>query len=310
MKKAWLALLALGIAFGAMPHEPALAAASWSGSELKPGQIGRVTALTDTSIYTKEGSAYKKISTLKQNHVSRVYTNRGGWFGIGGGKYVQSDRTVKYETPSRSRYEAVNGIKSIRMREGSAPVEYPQMIGMTNREAEKAINQELKNQAGKSAVQYKAFKEKEEKDKEQWEKDGKPYKWVPYEYKSTYEIHFNKNHLLSIVFYEYQYLGGAHGTTFAKTLNFNTLNGTPFQLTKVIHDKIAKLKNYAAADLRNQANKQQTAIFEDALKDITINNSRTWTFHSKGIKLIFQQYEVGPYASGMPEVTVPISVYQ
>ncbi|WP_338777948.1 DUF3298 and DUF4163 domain-containing protein [Metabacillus sp. FJAT-52054] len=311
MKKALPIVLAAGLAFGAMPYEPAAAASSgWTNNELKPGQIGRVTAIQDISVYEKSGTSFKAVSSLKKGQVSRVYTNRNGLFGIGGGKFVKADGSVAYETPSKSRYEAVNGIKSIKITAKDAPVEYPQMIGMNNKNAEQSINAVILRQANQHVENYKKAKLQEEKNKQQWEKDGKPYPWKPYEYKASYEIHFNKNHLLSVVVYEYQYMGGAHGMTVAKTLNFNSLNGSRFDLTTVIKNKTSVVKNYAAADLRNQSNRNQTAIFPDALKEIVIDSNREWTFHNKGLKLIFQEYEVGPYSSGMPEVIVPMSVYQ
>ena len=40
------------------------------------------------------------------------------------------------------------------------------------------------------------------------------------------------------------------------------------------------------------------------------DKNRLWAFDHAGIKLIFKEYEVAAYAAGMPEVFIPVQVYQ
>ncbi|MFY4773611.1 DUF3298 and DUF4163 domain-containing protein [Metabacillus sp. RGM 3146] len=310
MKKTMAVLLAAGVVFGAAPHQTVLASSTWGSGELKKGQIGKVTALADAAIYTKSGSSWSQVYKMKKGQVSRVYTNRDGFYGLGGGKFVKSSSAVKYETPSKSRYEALNGVKVVKHQFKDAPITYAQVTGAANPEAEKKINAFLYKEAEKDYAFYLKFKQTEEQDKKQWEKDGKPYEWRPYEYEGTFEIHFNQNHLLSVVNYSYQYMGGAHGMTAANALNFNTLNGSQFQLSDVIHNKFKTVQQYVVTDLKNQHDKKQNGIELSALKTVRITNNSTWTFDRKGIKIIFGEYEVAPYAAGMPVSIVPMSVYQ
>ncbi|MCD7035528.1 DUF3298 and DUF4163 domain-containing protein [Metabacillus sp. GX 13764] len=306
MKKTAAIILAAGLALGAA-QVPVHAASSWGSHELKKGQIGRVTALQNTDIYVKSGSQWKKFSVMKKGQTSRVYTNRSGSYGIGGGKFVKSSAAVKYETPSKSRYEAVNGLKIEKVSYPNAPISYFKVSGAANASAEKKINETLKKEADRLYAAYTDLKKKEAEDKKQWEKDGKNYPWRPYEFEGTAEVKFNKNHLLSVVTYGYEYFGGAHGMTGAHSLNFNTLTGKQFQLSDVIHSKFKTVSAYVLKDLKNH---QEEKGIDPGLKKVDIKNSSTWVFTDKGIKIIFGQYEVGPYASGMPESTVPMSVYQ
>ncbi|MGD7006515.1 DUF3298 and DUF4163 domain-containing protein [Metabacillus sp. 84] len=216
----------------------------------------------------------------------------------------------KGQVSSNSSDETANGVKIVKHTYKDTPVEYAQVSGLSSREAEKAINGQLLAEAKENSLQYLKLMQKEEKHKEDWEKDGKPYEWTPYEFKTTYKVSFNKNHLLSIISYDYQYEGGAHGSTIAKTMNFNVKDGSAFKLLDVIQNKKEAVKNYAVEELTAQSEEENSMIFKDTLKDIEISNDRAWTFEENGLTLIFQQYEIAAYAGGMPEVSVPLSVYQ
>lgn len=88
----------------------------WGKTELKMGQIGRITILKQTELVKLESNGSLSIvRTLKKGEEFRVYNNKsqhGGLYGVGGGNYVKKDDRVKYETPSKSKMaqleEAIN----------------------------------------------------------------------------------------------------------------------------------------------------------------------------------------------------------
>lgn len=78
----------------------------WGKTELKKGQIGKVTILTETDLVKLENGSLTKVRTLKKGEEFRVYTyksEQGGLYGVGGGSFVQKSSKVKYETPSKSK---------------------------------------------------------------------------------------------------------------------------------------------------------------------------------------------------------------
>jgi TldD protein len=79
----------------------------WGKTELKVGQIGKVTILAKTSLWKLEkDNSLTKIRDLKKGEEYRVYSyksNNGGLYGVGGGAFVQKNASVKYETPSKSK---------------------------------------------------------------------------------------------------------------------------------------------------------------------------------------------------------------
>ena len=81
----------------------------WGKTELKEGQIGKVTILAETDLvkFNNEGKL-TKVRTLKKGDEYRVYSykaGQGGLYGVGGSSYVQKSAKIKYETPSKSKLE-------------------------------------------------------------------------------------------------------------------------------------------------------------------------------------------------------------
>ncbi|WP_391122250.1 transglycosylase SLT domain-containing protein [Psychrobacillus sp. L3] len=79
----------------------------WGKTELKLGQIGKATILTNTNLVKMESNgSLTTVRTLKKGEEYRVYSftsNHGGLYGVGGGSYIQKSTNVKYETPSKSK---------------------------------------------------------------------------------------------------------------------------------------------------------------------------------------------------------------
>ena len=79
----------------------------WGKTELKIGQIGKVTILTNTNLVKIESNgSLTTVRPLKKGEEYRVYSyksNNGGLYGVGGGSYVQKSTKVKYETPSKRK---------------------------------------------------------------------------------------------------------------------------------------------------------------------------------------------------------------
>ena len=111
MKNTWLKLIfSLILLFGLVPFiTPSADAAAimWGKTELKLGQIGKVTISSDTKLVKleKDGSL-STVRLMKKGEEFRVYnfkSNHGGLYGVGSGSFVQKNAKVKYETPSKSK---------------------------------------------------------------------------------------------------------------------------------------------------------------------------------------------------------------
>lgn len=79
----------------------------WGKTELKLGQIGKATILSNTNLVKLESNgSLTTVRTMKKGEEYRVYSfksNHGGLYGVGGGSFIQKSTKVKYETPSKSK---------------------------------------------------------------------------------------------------------------------------------------------------------------------------------------------------------------
>lgn len=104
-----LIILIMGISFVSPNGVEATTKVMWGKTELKIGQIGKVTILSDTFLVKLENNGtLTTLRPLKKGEEFRVYSyknNDGGLYGVGGGSYVQKNAKVKYETPSKRLLE-------------------------------------------------------------------------------------------------------------------------------------------------------------------------------------------------------------
>ncbi|WNS75192.1 hypothetical protein RRV45_20325 [Bacillus sp. DTU_2020_1000418_1_SI_GHA_SEK_038] len=79
----------------------------WGKTELKEGQIGKVTILTNVNTTKIDGDTLTQGKGLKKGEEFRVYSNKvvngSQYYGLGGGLFVQKSDRIKYETPSKAK---------------------------------------------------------------------------------------------------------------------------------------------------------------------------------------------------------------
>ena len=111
MKSIWKSLiifvLILTVSIG-YSSDAVAAQIMWGKTELKSGQIGKVTILSDTTSHELDiNNNLKHGRVLKKGEEYRVYSYRGdiygGAYGLGGGIYILKYSAIKYETPSKTK---------------------------------------------------------------------------------------------------------------------------------------------------------------------------------------------------------------
>ncbi|MBD7943176.1 hypothetical protein MKZ20_04525 [Psychrobacillus sp. FSL K6-2684] len=115
--KRYLSLFVITVSFILLTSVYAEAAVKvmWGKTELKVGQIGKVTVQSNTTLW-KIGpdQSLIKVRDLKKGEEYRVYrytNDHNGLYGVGGGNFVKKDISIKYETPSKAKLKQLNGDK-------------------------------------------------------------------------------------------------------------------------------------------------------------------------------------------------------
>jgi hypothetical protein len=130
--------------------------------------------------------------------------------------------------------------------------------------------------------------------------------YIPrYEYTNTMDVLFNDNYILSVSNMDYSYLGGAHPNTLFIYMSFDLATGKLLTTEDIFkpgfEDKLYKLgekkfREFYDLDESKDLN-EQGFWFENGFK---LNGNFYLT--KAGINFLFNQYEVGPYALGAPEI--------
>lgn len=172
-------------------------------------------------------------------------------------------------------------------------VEIPQIVGLSNKNGEKVINNEILDWTS------------------MWIKDVKDASeeltpTIPYEMKANY-ILTNDNKILSFYIDYYQFSGGAHGITTRKTYNVSIDKSEKLQL-KDLFEEGYNYKKFINEEIQKEINKHPDLYFtgKEGFQGIKDNQS----FYVKNGKIIihFPYYEIAPYAFGMPEFEIDVNL--
>lgn len=168
------------------------------------------------------------------------------------------------------------------------------------------INAELKN----TAENFK--KENAEAIREMIKEDETNRENMMYAFDSTFfETKTNNDKYLSLVNFAYENLMGAHPMHSMGTYNFDLVAKKQINLSDLIKDK-TKLKEFLY-DWCDK-NKDEYGLFDtykDSI-DFYINNIKDFQFYIKDdeVHVVFQVYDIAPYASSEIEIKIPKELYQ
>ncbi|MGE6258414.1 DUF3298 and DUF4163 domain-containing protein [Heyndrickxia sporothermodurans] len=171
---------------------------------------------------------------------------------------------------------------------------YPTLKGLKNDKVELKINQLFSKHMKMLDAQAKKVS-----------KGLKKAKKNKYTYTSDYKVKYNKNGMLSVVFTNYSYEGGAHGMTDQIAYTLNTKTGKLYSLKEITKGD-PKYKEKINAIIKKQI-KQRKLPLITPFKSISNNQ----TFYVQGNQLVvyFGLYEYTPYAAGIPEFKIPLTTF-
>lgn len=134
------------------------------------------------------------------------------------------------------------------------------------------------------------------------------YPFLKYEAIMNYTITKNINSLLSVYFDQYEFTGGAHGNTLRSSVTWNLRTGKILSMSDLCNPQVVLGEILELA--RIQAKENPYLYFEN-YEELIINNFNEEHFYltSKGISVFYQQYEIGPYVSGIIVFEVPCLLF-
>jgi len=131
-----------------------------------------------------------------------------------------------------------------------------------------------------------------------------------YDAVSVYEVTYNLNDVLSLYYDHYIYSGGAHGSTKRKSDTWDIKTGCRIFLFKYTKDPAllrADILNKIRVQIALQMEKGENWYFEDYPLLIDEHfDPMSFYITPNGLVIYYQQYEIAPYSSGIPEFTISL----
>ncbi len=179
-----------------------------------------------------------------------------------------------------------------------ADIRYPQISGMKDTKQQEAINAGIK----KSAEQLKC--------------EGTPAKTASkgdnFSVSHGYEITYQSPDVIGFKFTDWAYEGGAHGNGAVEGMIIDTATGKILSIDDIFGAKNIPAVNKVVYDTLAP---KSDGIFRDEIESRKGNfirddkcNGCTLVMDKSGMDVIFQTYEVAPFADGNPSVPVPASL--
>lgn len=218
--------------------------------------------------------------------------------------------------PSREQFLSIQGES---VKEGSATstytidANYPQLHGVTNGTAQEGVNAMLRKITADEVSSFKGeVANIQPQSQAVTRQEGIP---------STLEIGYDaatlSNDIVSVQMTISTYIvGAAHPNTHTRTVSYDLKNGKPIQLSDLFvsgSNYLVVLSRLAAADLTAQiAGAAGAAIPLDQNQIAqgtapTADNFKSFVLKRDSLILIFDPYQVGPYAAGILQVSIPYS---
>lgn len=179
-------------------------------------------------------------------------------------------------------------------------LQFPQIDGLAEKNVQDSINSIFR----KSAVDARNEGLKNENEMEKVMASGYKGSLNKCETYFDYRLKYNQNGLLSVVFMDYQYAGGAHGLTVQSSHTFNLKTGEEYKL-KDLFKSDADYVLFINDTVRNEINERvkEGSLYENTPFK-TIKDDQNFYLSNNAVVVYFQQYEYWPYANGLQEFPV------
>lgn len=126
-----------------------------------------------------------------------------------------------------------------------------------------------------------------------------------YSFEGGYEIHKGKG-ISSILFDFSTYTGGAHGGHYLKSLNYDE-NGTKLGIGSLFvpsSDYLSRLSTLSREKLKAALDENLGQWADDGTSAVSDNFNTFYVTEEGMLHIIFQPYQVAPWAAGVPEIDI------
>lgn len=137
--------------------------------------------------------------------------------------------------------------------------------------------------------------------------ENKPAEVLPFTFDSGYEVVYANADLISVLFSYSTFFGGAHPNHFSVAFNYDLKQGVEVKLPELFVPKAAYLKAISDYSVKELKKLRTTSDVEEGAGP-KAENFKSWNLTPIGLRFTFDHYQVGAYAVGQHEVTMPYAL--
>lgn len=134
------------------------------------------------------------------------------------------------------------------------------------------------------------------------------YPIMVYEVVVSYQITYNQSYFVSLYRDAYSYTGGAHGNTIRSSQNWNLLKGECIPLQRWYQDDCSCIIEILREINRQitERTKQEPGTYFDNFCGLVLESINLKNYYKveRGIVIFFEQYDIAPYSTGIPEFVI------
>jgi hypothetical protein len=202
--------------------------------------------------------------------------------------------------PPELKITSIKNTEELKELNASIKSETAQLSGSDAR-SEK-FNKAISDFVGKEVKSFKTWAGQEKKERADSGQLG-------FELDLSYDVKYSAKNLVSVLYKEYTFTGGAHGNNSSSSFNYDLDRGEMLELAHLFipdSNYLKTISDYCSETLKGRKISDDDWIKEGAGADK--KNYSTWNIVSDGLLVTFDSYQVAAYAEGPQEVVVPFSV--
>ena len=210
-------------------------------------------------------------------------------------------QTITSQTLANTLY--YNGIAAFTYK-----INYPSFTTTCNTYAAKSINAHYENLAENTELYCQKVLFAQAVNDIRYIQDDRPFH--SYTLDAVYHVTYNAGCLTSLYLDTYTYMGGAHGETKRTSDTWDFHTGKRLLLTDVYPltpASLYHLKRSTEQQIEDRLKENPSSYFDDykSLLQNTFNKDHFYLQPDR-IVIYFQQYDLAPYSTGIPEFYLPV----
>lgn len=187
-------------------------------------------------------------------------------------------------------------------------IDYPQFTSTCSRRAAAAVNSFYRLRA-KSLETYCRFTlyPQAVADLKQLQEDLDPL--LGFEFLVTFQVTYNSGCVVSLYMDQYEFEGGAHGSTQRTSQTWDFSTGKRMQLSDFYPHNPSyreEIQSQIQSGIGRRLEQEPSTYFEDYPELLrTAFNPESFYLTPEGLVIYYQQYDIAPYSTGMPQFLLP-----